>query len=42
MNTQGHLLEETDQRAIAHFDKLFNKIESDKIWANFKAIHICV
>lgn len=25
MNTYGHLLEETDQRASAHFDKLFNK-----------------
>lgn len=25
MNTYGHLLEETDQRASTHFDKLFNK-----------------
>lgn len=25
MNTYGHLLEETDQRASTHFDKLFYK-----------------
>jgi len=33
MNTYGHLLQETDQRASSHFDKLFDeKSDSGTFW----------
>jgi len=33
MNTYGHLLEETVQRASSHFNKFFDKkIDLDKLW----------